>query len=271
MMVPMRGTGIAAGALALALTLGACSSGALTDAEWSRATSLPTPTAQGPTPQHVLDGLVHSLVESRSVSVDEDYVVDGRETEVRLGWKARGAVVDASILPITSSTPGTEVYRSPSAFLSRPTGDGAACWTQADPSMARFQSPEPAALAALLTSRAVKKHGSVIAGAVWARPVLEILGTDEQLKARGLLAPRGVEVPATFGTSDGGLRITVAWSDLVAAAGNSSRHTRVGTWTLWFRPGTGGPAAPPADQVVALARTDPSFASALRACNARVQ
>jgi hypothetical protein len=137
--------------------------------------------------------------------------------------------------------------------------------------MARFQSPEPAALAALLTSRAAKKHGSVIAGAVWARPVLEILGTDDQLKGQDLLAPRGVEVPATFGTSEGGLRITIAWSDLVAAAGNSSRHTRVGTWTLWFRPGTGGPAAPPADQVVALARTDPSFASALRACNARVQ
>jgi hypothetical protein len=271
MMVAMRGTCIAAGALALALALGACSSGALTDAERSRATSLPTPTLQGPTPQRVMGGLVRALVDSGSVAVDEDYVVDGHETAVRLGWKARGAVVDASILPIGSSGPGTEVFRSPSAFLSRPTGDGAACWTQAGPSVARFGGPEPAELAALLTSHAVKSHGSVITGTVWARPVLEILGTDEQLKAQALLPPRGVEVPATFGTSQGGLQITIAWSDLVAAAGNSSRHTRVGTWTLWFRPGTGGPAAPPADQVVALARTDPSFASAVRACNARVQ
>ena len=267
----MRGTCIAAAALALSVTLGGCSSGGLTDAERSRATSLPTPAAQGPTPQRALDGLVRSLVESGSVSVDADYVVDGRETEVRLGWKARGAVVDASILPITTSTPGTEVYRSPSAFLSRPTGSGASCWAQADPSVARFQSPEPAAMTALLTSRADEKHGSVITGALWARPVLEILGTGEQLRARGLLAPRGVEVPATFGTGQGGLRITIAWSDLVAAAGNSSRHTRVGTWTLWFRPGTGGPDAPPADQVVRLARTDPSLPSALRACNARVR
>ena len=77
---------------------------------------------------------------------------------------------------------------------------------------------------------------------------------------------------ATFGTGEPGLQITIKWSDLVAAAGNSSRHSRLGTWTLRFEPaGTAGPAAPPAGQVVSVAATDPTYASALRTCNAGIR
>jgi hypothetical protein len=258
--------------LALILVLGGCAQGALTAAERSRATTLPTPTTEAPDPQRLLEALVHGVTESRSVVVDDDYTVDGHETVVRLVWRARGAVVGASALPIGSPGPGTEVFRSPSELLSRPTGDVSSCWTQAGPSLARFDGSEPPELAALLSAQAIKSHGSLITGSISARSVLGILGTDEQLRRRSLLPPAGVQVPVTFSTAQGGLRLTVGWSDLVAAAGNSSRHTRTGTWTLWFRPGaTGSPAAPPASQVVSLPSTDPSFASELRACNARLQ
>ena len=97
------------------------------------------------------------------------------------------------------------------------------------------------------------------------------MGTDDQLRRRALLPPAGVRVAATFGTSQAGVVITIAWSDLVAAAGDSSRHTRLGSWTLRFAPATqGGPSAPPSAQVVAVPATDPSYASALHACTTRL-
>lgn len=268
----VRGTQIGAAVVVLSLTLAGCAEGGPTAAERSRATSLPTPTASGPSPQRLLSGLVRAVAASPSVAVDEDYVVDGRQTEVRLAWRAAGSVVDASVLPIGRSGPGTEVFRSPGAFLSRPTGAGAACWSRAGSSVARFAGPPTPELGALLSSRAVRADGSLIAGSMSARSVLEIVGTDAELSRRSLLPPAGVRVAATFAPSRGGLQVTIAWSALVAAAGNSSRHTRQGTWTLWFRPGsTGTPAAPPTAEVVSVPPTDPAFAAALRDCNSRLQ
>jgi hypothetical protein len=259
--------------LAVSLTLAACSQGGLTAAERSRATTLPTPSAPGIDARQVLAQRVNALVASPAVSVDEDLTVDGVETEARLNWKARGTVVDSSVLNFgSSSRSGTEVFRSPSELLSRSIGNGAACWAPAGPSLARYDRPVAQELTVLRSARAIKAHGSLISGTLSARALLRIVGTDDQLRRLALLPASGVQVEAIFHTDEPGLQVTLGWSNLVAAAGNSSRHTRVGTWILSFRPaGDSGPAAPAPDQVVSVPPTDPSFHTSLLACNARLQ
>lgn len=126
-------------------------------------------------------------------------------------------------------------------------------------------------LALLGSARAASGDAALVTGSVSARSALRIRGTEDELRRRALSPPSGVRVKASFGTTGPGLLVTVAWSDLVAAAGGSSRHTRIGTWTLRFAPsGTGGPTAPPGRQVVPVPSTDPSYASRLAACNARI-
>jgi hypothetical protein len=258
--------------LALALTATGCSSGGLTDAERSRATTLPTPSTAGADGLRAFHHRLATLLASRDVLVDEHLMVDGDQTEVRLTWGDNGAVVDASMLPIGRPGTGREVFGSPTRLLSRATGDGPRCWAPAGPALSRFDRPAVQELAVLRSARADAGSGSLVTGSLSARSVLGIVGSDAQLRRRSLLPPAGVQVAASFGTAQGGLHVTVQWSDLVTAAGNSSRHTREGTWTLWFRPvGTGGPVAPPADQVVSTARNAPGFASQLRACNARIR
>jgi hypothetical protein len=270
-----RGARAATGtlAIAVAMTLAACAQNGLTAAERSEATTLPTPTARGVNVQKVLDERLTGLVDARSVAVDEDLVVDGHETETRLSWGRGGTVVDASTLPIDNRAAGTEVFRSPSQLLSRTVGSGAACWAQASPPLARFDRPQVPERSVLGSARAISGQGSLIKGSVSALALLRIVGTDDELRSRALLPLAGVRVAATFGTDEpGGLLITTSWSGLVAAAGNSSRHTREGTWILRFRAtGSDGPTAPPADQVVSVPRTDPSFQSALDACNAGIK
>ena len=259
-------------AAVLALLVTACSDDGLSAAERSRATSLPSPTKPGVETTRILADRVRTLLSSSVVSADEDLVVDGTETATRLGWKDRGAVVGASVLTIGTSRPGVAVFRSPRAFVSRATGSGERCWAAAEPSSARYDRPTVPEIDLLKSARATRGNGSLITGSVSARAALRLLGTDEDLRRRALLPPDGVRVPAGFGTTDPGLSVTLRWSDLVAAAGGSSRHDRHGTWMLRFLPdGTAGPAAPPAAQVVSLPRSDPSFGSALRACNARLQ
>lgn len=259
-------------AFSLAMALAACARTGLTAAERSRATTLPTPSPRRVNVQKVLAERLAGLVDARSMAVDEDLVVDGHETETRLTWGGRGTVVDASTLPIRRRA-GTEVYRSTSRFLSRTVGSGAACWAQASPTLARFDRPQVPERSVLRSARAISGRGSLIKGSVSALALLRMVGTDDQLRSRALLPPAGVRVAVTFGTEEpDGLSVTTSWSGLVAAAGNSSRHTREGTWVLRFRAtGGDGPSPPPADQVVSVARTDPTFQSALDACNAGIQ
>lgn len=258
--------------LVLALALSGCAQEGLTAAERDRATTLPTPTAPGTDVQQVLDDRVASLLTSPVVTADEDLVVDETETATRLGWKTQGTVLDASMLMIGAAGAGTEVFRSPSTFLSRPTGEGAACWSPAGLSLARYDRPIAQEIALLRSARAIAGDARLVKGSVSALSALRIVGTDDWLRSHALLPPPGVRVAATFATGQQGLVITIAWSALVAAAGNSSRHTRLGTWVLRFVPTTsGGPTAPPSAQVVAVPATDPSFASALRACNAGIR
>jgi hypothetical protein len=271
---PRRGARAASrgAALMVALALTACSQGGLTAAQRLRATTLPTPTKPGVDVHRVLDEQLTGIVDARSVTVDEDLVVDGQESESRLGWGGRGTIVDASILPITSSAPAVEVYRSPTRLLSRPTGNGVACWSEASPALDRFDRSQAPERSVLRSARAISGQGTLIKGTVSALALLRIIGTDVELRRRDLLPPAGVAVAATFGIGERGtLQVTTTWSDLVAAAGNSSRHTRQGTWTLQFRAtGSDGPTPPPAGQVVSVPRTDPSYAAAVSACNARI-
>jgi hypothetical protein len=257
--------------VALALSSAGCSSGALTDAERSRATTLPTPTRAGVPPQQVLTEAVGRLL-TTPVSVDDDYVVDGIESEARVTWRARATVVEASVLPLGGSATPVEVFRRPGSLLTRPAGVDARRRWPAGPALARFARPRAQELSVLLSTRVTARRGSLYAGTVSALTALRLIGTDGQLRQRRLLPPPGVRVPATVALSPDAVLVTVAWDALVTAAGSSSRHGRTGTWTFRYRSLTGpGPQPPAPDQVVPLPRTDPGFDSALRACNARVQ
>lgn len=269
----MRVTCIGWAAVFLVLTLAAtgCSQGGLTDAERSRATTLPTPSNAAPPPQQALTDAIGSML-ATPVAVDDDYVVDDVESEARVSWRARATVVDASVLPLGGNEPATEVYRRPGTLLTRPAGVTGSCWWRAGPELARYDRPRAQELSVLLSTRVTSRRGSLFDGTVSALAVLRVIGTDAQLHQRRLLPPTGVRVPATVAVSPDAVLVTVAWGALVTAAGNSSSHTRSGLWTFRYRPLTGaGPQAPAPDQVVQLQRSDPGFGSALQACNARLQ
>ena len=178
---------------------------------------------------------MHHLLAAPAVAGDEDLVVDDTETAARLGWKAQGTVLDASVLTIGTSEPGVEVFRSPTVFLAtdrkrrRLLGPG-------EPVARAVDRPTAPEIAVLESARATSGDGSLVTGSVSALAALRSSGTDAELRRRALLPPTGVQVAATFGTGEPGLQITIKWSDLVAAAGNSSRHSRLGTWTLRFEP-----------------------------------
>jgi hypothetical protein len=254
------------------LPLASCSQGALTDAERSRATTLPTPTSRGASPHRVLLARIRSLLGSRTVAVDEDLNVDGTERVARLSWGSLGRVVEASLQTLGEGAVGTQVFRSPAELIERPIGRGDGCWWQAGPELDRFDRPVAQDLAVLTSARATSAESSLLEGSVSALSVLRVLGTDAELRHRDLLPPAGARVRATIGTTSTGMLITMSWADLVTAAGNSSRHSRVGTWTFRFQTLDGpAPRTPPTGQVLQVQQTDPAFHSQLRACNAAIR
>jgi hypothetical protein len=237
---------VLAGVATLAVT--GCSHGPST-ADRSAATALPTPPKSRAVPGRELEQQVRQLLAARAVSVDEDLHVGQQEQEVRLTWAAHGSVVDASSLPIgTSSRKGTEVFRSPRTLLQRPAGVGSSCWSPGGEAAARYDRPAAQEIAVLRSARATSGNGDLLKGSVSAGALLAIIGSDAQLRSRGLTAPAGARVPATFGTADAALEITTDWRDLVRATGSSSRSP--GTWLLQFRQfGGAGPTAPTADMM----------------------
>lgn len=257
--------------LALALTSAGCSREGLTEAERSAATTLPTPTQPGIAPGKLLGERVTGLLDlSAAVTVDEDFQLDGTEELNRISWKTPGTVVDASLQTLAGEPAGTEVFRSQGLLLARAIGPGNVCWWQAGPNLARFRRLTSAEIAVLRSARATSGSGSLLKGSVSALAVMRVIGTAAELRRRDLLPPSGVRVAATFGTTTAGVLITLRWADLVATAGNSSRHTRVGTWTFRYQRLDGfGPTPPPASHVLQVSRTDPHFGSEVSACNAR--
>jgi hypothetical protein len=263
--------GAAALALALALTSTGCSQGALTAAQRSRATTLPTPTRPRIAPGKLLGERVRGLLDlSAAVSVDEDLQVDATEQLNRVSWGARGTVVDASLQTLAGEPSGTEVFRTPGSLLARAIGPRNACWWQAGPDLARFNRPTSAEIAVLRSARAISGTSSLLRGSVSALSVMRVIGTAAELRRRHLLPRSGVRVAATFGTTTAGVLITLTWAGLVTAAGNSSRHSRAGTWTFRYQTlGSFGPKPPPPGQVLQVSQTDPGFRSVVDACNAR--
>lgn len=269
----MRRTHRGAAALALALTLAStsCSQGALTAAERSRATTLPTPAPRGIAPRKVLGQRVSGLLDlSAAVSVDEDLQLDGTEQLNRVTWGARGTLVDATLQTLAGEPSGTEVFHARGSLLARAIGAGSTCWWQAGPDLSRFDRPTSAEIAVLRSARATSGRGSLLQGTVSARSVLRVIGTAADLRRRALLPPSGVRVAATFGTTTAGVVVTLPWSELVTAAGNSSRHGRIGTWTFRYQTlDSFGPTPPPPGRVLQVTPTDPGFRSEVGACNSR--
>jgi hypothetical protein len=257
--------------LALLLTSTGCSQGALTEAARSRATTLPTPTRPGIAPAKLLGERVTGLLDlSAAVSVDEDLQLDGTEELNRISWSTPGTVVDATLQTLAGAPAGTEVFHSPGSLLMRTIGPKNVCWWPGGPSVSRFDRLTSAEIALLRSARATSGKGSLLRGSVSALAVMRVIGTDAELRRRDLLPPSGVRVAATFGTTTPGVLLTLSWADLVATAGNSSRHNRTGTWTFRYRRLDGfGPTRPPPRQVLQLSRADPRFQSELDACNAR--
>ncbi len=273
MMIGMRAVRSAAAlvaACAAAVTLAGCAQASLTAAERSRATTLPTPTVPGVAPQRLLADRVRGLLDrSTAVSVDEDLQLDGTEQLNRVSWTARGTVLDASLQTLGGRS-GTEVFHGSGPLLARPIGLDHACWWPAGPGLSRFDRPTAQDLAVLRSAHATSGTGSLLHGSVAALSALRVVGTDAELRRRDLLPPSGVRVAATFDTTSAGVLITMRWADLVAAAGNSSRHGRVGTWTLRFQTLDGvGPKAPAPGRVLQVSPADPAFRTELAACNAR--
>jgi hypothetical protein len=163
---------------------------------------------------------------------------------VRLTWGARGSVVDASSLPLTTDRVGTEVFRSPRALLQRAAGGAESCWSPGGDTAARFDRPVLSEVAVLRSARATSRSHGLLVGSVAGRPLLGLLGSDEQLRGQGLDPATTARVPATFTTEGGALTITMGWGS-VAEAGGAKRQS--GTWTLSYREfGAGGPTAPTA-------------------------
>jgi hypothetical protein len=213
------------------------------------ATVLPTPTQRADDAADVLGHQVRDLLRAPGVVVDEDLQYGPGELEVRLTWGAHGSVVDASSLPLSRpAPPGTEVFRSPRLLLQRRVGDPDACWSPGGDEAARFDRPVLDEVAVLRSAQATSTQDGLLVGSLAARPVLGLLGSDEQLRGRGLEPPAaGARVPATFTTDDGALLMTLGWGS-VAEAGGAKRAS--GTWTLRYRVfGATGPAAPTADMM----------------------
>jgi hypothetical protein len=256
------------------MTLGACAQGGLTDAERSRATTLPTPTTPAAAPQHVLRERVRSLLDSRSVTVDEDLHLAGRELVVRLTMSSLGKVVQATFANVGQRGADTEVFRNPAMMVERHSGpvEGAECWWPAGPELASYDRPVAQDLAVLTSGRATSGSGSLVTGTVSALDLLRVLGTDAELRRRGMLPPSRARVPASFAVEGESLLLTTSYDDLLAAAGHPRVHAHVGTWTFRFQrlPGP-PPPMPPPGQVLRLTPSSPGFAAALRACNAGVR
>jgi hypothetical protein len=254
----------------LALTSTGCSEGTLTAAERSRATTLPTPTLPGVAPHKLLAERVSGLLDlSAAVSVDEDLQLDGTEQLNRVTWGARGTVADASLQTLVGEPSGTEVFHSQGSLLERAIGPDSVCWWQAGPDLSRFDRPTSAEIALLRSARATSGSRSLLRGSVSALAVMRIIGTPAELRRRDLLPPSGVRVAATFGTTSAGVLVRLTWGELVAAAGNSSRHSRVGTWTFRYQTlDSSGPTPPPRSHVLPVTRTDPGFRSRIARCNA---
>jgi hypothetical protein len=241
----LRGVVLAVGGL-LAWSLVACSGGSPAADE---STALPTPSRAAAAPSRVLEPRVHDLLAARTVAVDEDLQTGGQEQEVRLTWGARGSVVDASSLPIgSSSRAGSEVFRSPRTLLQRAAGGAAdACWSPGGAAAARFDRPVPAEIDVLRSARATGTAQGLLTGSLSARALLGLLGSDAQLRSQGLDATTTARVPATFAVDDDALQVTTGWRSLAPAAG---AKRGAGTWSLRFRVfDAAGPTAPTADMM----------------------
>lgn len=229
----------------VALTLAACSDGS---PQADESTALPTPSRAAAVPGRILDRRVRDLLAAATVSVDEDLQTGTQEDEVRLTWSAHGSVVDASSLPIgTSSRTGTEVFRSPRTLLQRPAGVAESCWSPGGDAAARYHRPVVPAIAVLRSARAASRGQGLLTGSLSAQALLGLLGSDEQLRSQGLDPSTTARVPATFATDEDALAITTGWGSLAAAAGTQRAS---GTWTLRYRVfEAGGPTAPTADMM----------------------
>jgi hypothetical protein len=251
------------------MTVGACAQGRLTDAERSRATTLPTPTAPAKAPEHVLLERVRSLLLSRNVTVDEDLNLGSSELVVRLTMSSLGKVVQATFATVGQRGADTQVFRNPAMMVERHSGPVDGCWWPAGPELASYDRPVAQDLAVLSSGRATSGSGSLVTGTVSALDLLRVLGTDAELRRRGMLPPSRARVPATFAVSGESLLLTTSYDDLLAAAGHERVHARVGTWTFRFQPLPGPPPpAPRPGQVLRVTPISPGFDSALRACNA---
>jgi hypothetical protein len=231
----------------LCVALTACSEGsARID---PAATILPTPTTRvGQTAAHLLDQRVRALLAARVLSVDEDLQTGDQEQEVRLTSAAHGFVVEASSVPIAAGAgAGTEVYRSPTALLQRSVEKPHGCWSPGAAAAARFDRPAAQEIVILNAVRADGEQDGLLTGSVSARALLGLLGSDDQLRSRGLVAPDSARVPATFTLDDDELQITTGWGSLAAAAGTKRAG---GTWTVRYRVfAAAGPTAPTADMM----------------------
>jgi hypothetical protein len=231
----------------LCLTLTACSEGS--PRIDPAATILPTPTTRAAQAAgHLLDQRVHALLAARVLSVDEVLQTGGQEQEVRLTSAARGFVVDASSVPIAAGEgPGTEVYRSPTALLQRPVGSPDGCWSPGAAAAARFDRPAAQEIVILRSVRAGGDEDGLLTGSVSAPALLGLLGSDGQMRSRGLVVADSARVPATFTLDGDELQITTGWGSLAAAAGAKRAG---GTWTLRYRTfDAAGPTAPAADMM----------------------
>lgn len=211
---------------------------------------LPTPEPRESDPSHVLGRQVKVLLDSRSVTVDEDLKRNGSLWEVRLAWAAHGSVVGASSQPVgTTPGSGSEVFRGPRLLVQRAVGRTDGCWSPGGGgTVARFDRSVAQEVVLLRSARATSGSGGLLKGSVSASAVLAIVGPGDPLVNRGPSARTHARAPAAFTTSEGALQITVSWHAVLEATGLPPGAP--GAVVLRFQPlGTHGPTAPSADMM----------------------
>jgi hypothetical protein len=108
----------------------------------------------------------------------------------------------------------------------------------------------------------------VLHGTVAARPLLQMLGSDETLHREGLEAPTAMTSAAQFAFVPNGIKVTVDVATTIRALGQSPKDGSW-TWEINVVPLPKAVPAIPSTRVIRVGRNEPGWASALQHCTAQ--